>query len=55
MKGEATRESKYGAVPVNFAMDDVKCSGTEDSLLNCTALWFKDDCGKTEGAGVICT
>ena len=35
-------------------MDDVKCEGTEEKLLDCD-YDSKEDCGKKEGLGVICT
>lgn len=34
-------------------MDDVTCDGTEDSLLDC-GYKKKDNCGRGEGAGVVC-
>ena len=30
-----TRESTYGTTSSEFAMDEVKCSGTEERLLDC--------------------
>ena len=35
-------------------MDEVKCIGTEETLEDCPHV-TKDDCGGTEGAGVICS
>ena len=49
-----TRESEYGSVPEVFAMDDVKCTGSEKSLLDCSYT-TSDNCGPNEGAGVICS
>ena len=48
-----TKESQFGKVSVNFIMDNVECTGTEGKLLNCTYN-PDDDCGATEGAGVVC-
>ena len=45
--------STYGSVVDNFIMDDVSCVGTEDSLEDCIYN-PTDNCGTTEGAGVIC-
>ena len=52
--GIATKESKFGNVPSKFAMDAVKCEGSERHLLDCPHS-TTDDCGAGEGAGVICT
>ena len=49
----ATKESRYGTVSANFAMDNVGCSGTELKLLDCPHS-KQDDCGASEGAGVAC-
>ena len=45
---------RYGWVPSAFGMDNVKCSGTESSILDCPHL-TESDCGSAEGAGVVCT
>ena len=45
--------STYGSVVDNFIMDDVNCDGTEDSLEDCSYS-PTDNCGTSEGAGVIC-
>ena len=53
-RAEGTSEtSLFGNVPEDFAMDEVYCSGTEDSLFDCE---FTDDhnCTPLEGAGVFC-
>ena len=52
--GNFTEKSHFGHVSDDFAMDDVKCKGTEEKLLDCSYK-SKDDCGKEEGLGVICT
>jgi hypothetical protein len=49
----ATKESRYGTVSSNFAMDNVGCSGAEAKLLDCPHN-KQDDCGAAEGAGVVC-
>ena len=49
-----TRGSAFGSVIEKFMMDDVKCNGTETSLLEC-AYDKTDDCTAKEGAGVICS
>ena len=36
-------------------MDDVRCSGSEKDLLHCGHITLKENCGPSEGAGVICT
>ena len=50
----ATSNSKFGRVPDVFKMDDVHCTGEENSLLKCPHN-RNDDCGSSEGAGVICS
>ena len=49
----ATIKSHHGSKRDNFIMDDVKCTGTEDTLEDCPHK-SQDDCGPREGAGVIC-
>ena len=51
--GQPTLQSQFGSVPSIFAMDNVNCIGNETSLLDCTHL-TENNCGPTEGAGVIC-
>jgi len=48
-----TVRSHYGLVPSEFSLDNVDCDGTEESLLDCPHLSI-DNCGSTEGAGVVC-
>lgn len=48
-----TKESTYGKVNPDFAMDNVMCLGNEYSIKNCT-FSSDDDCGASEGAGVMC-
>ena len=53
--GYATTESKFGNVDLErqTCFDDVRCSGRESSLLDCRHS-SQDDCGDSEGAGVVC-
>ena len=48
-----TRESEFGSVSSDFAMDNVNCDGEETTLLDCE-YDTEDDCGSHEGAGVVC-
>ena len=51
--GEYTSDSAFGSVSDDFGMDEVQCNGHEASILDCPHdTW--DDCGATEGLGVIC-
>ena len=50
----ATTSSKFGRVPSTFRMDNVGCTGEEASLLECEHDRI-DNCGGSEGAGVICS
>ena len=49
-----TRESAFGHVSDDFAMDDVECNGDEASIQECTYL-PEDNCGSGEAAGVVCS
>ncbi len=49
-----TRESEFGSVSADFALDNVYCDGNETSLLDCDHLTTREDCGPSEGAGVVC-
>merc|ERR1712106_380323 len=51
--GRPTRKSRYGTVPSEFALDDVMCDGSEHSLFDCDHSPHAN-CGKSEGAGVMC-
>ena len=51
--GLPTRHSRFGAVPSEFALDDVVCTGTENNLYDCHHK-LHDNCDASEGAGVIC-
>ena len=50
---QITKQSAFGPVPAEFAMDDVGCTGSEERLQDCEHVAF-DNCGTGEGAGVIC-
>ena len=52
--GHPTMYSQFGSVSSTFGMDNVQCTGNEASLLDCPHLTV-DNCGSTEGAGVICS
>jgi hypothetical protein len=45
--------SHFGTVSTNYAMDDVFCTGSEPSLLECPHS-TSHNCEANEGAGVIC-
>ena len=48
-----TKESRFGATSPDFAMDQVRCDGTEERLVDCRHT-KQDDCGAGEAAGAIC-
>ena len=52
--GTATSRSRFGTVPNVFAMDDVKCTGSEERLRDCPHI-TNENCSGSEGAGVICS
>ena len=52
--GQQIQQSRFGRVPTNFAMDNVACTGSEASLLDCAHI-TNHNCVESEGAGVICT
>ena len=41
-------------MPDDFIMDDVNCGGSKNTLLDCDYTKY-DNCGPTEGAGVVCS
>ena len=51
--GQYTTKSHFGKVSDDFMMDEVKCKGNEEKLLDCNYK-TEDDCGGKEGLGVIC-
>ena len=50
---KATTGSRFGNVVANYALDNVKCSGSEESLEDCQYL-ERHNCENHEAAGVIC-
>ena len=52
--GTPTNRSHFGSVSFDFAMDNVKCTGSEKSLLDCPHE-TQDGFNSDEGAGVICS
>ena len=48
-----TRESEFGSVSSDFALDEVRCIGTESNLEDCEHT-TQENCGSGEGAGVVC-
>ena len=48
-----TKESYFGNVSSVFAMDDVRCNGTEARLVDCPHN-PSENCNANEGAGVLC-
>ena len=52
--GTPSIKSFFGQVNSTFRMDDVKCTGDETSLLDCPHN-KEDNCGASEGAGVVCS
>ena len=53
--GTVTTKSHFGSVNSTFAMDNVACNSTDETIHNCS---YDDetteDCGPHQGAGVIC-
>ena len=45
--------NRFGDVPLDFEMDDVKCVSTEGNIDDCPRS-SAENCGAKEGAGVIC-
>ncbi|XP_014681507.1 PREDICTED: deleted in malignant brain tumors 1 protein-like [Priapulus caudatus] len=51
-----TVKSHYSPGSVSFWLDNVDCTGNEESIEQCTHRgWGINDCGTTEVAGVICS
>ena len=51
---ELASKSKFGQVPTNFSYSQVKCSGKEKSLDDCSHEDDVPGCGANDGAGVVC-
>ena len=49
----ATADSVFGSVPINGFLGWVRCTGSEESLLDCEYKRSKW-CNKDRGSGVIC-
>merc|ERR1719507_2057628 len=49
-----TTHSYFGQVSNEFGMDEVQCTGNEASIFDCPHQ-TTDDCGRSEGLGVICS
>ena len=44
-----------GDISLHILLDDVECSGNEDSIANCARSdWLENDCSHDEDAGVTC-
>ena len=50
----AYRYAHFGQGSGPILMDDVSCTGSESSLINCTYDRYTGDCGHHEDAGVRC-
>ena len=49
-----TTQSYFGQVSNEFGMDEVQCTGNEDSIFDCPHQ-TTENCGGSEGLGVICS
>ncbi len=48
-----TVNSHFGSVPETFSFDDLSCSGNERTIQDCPHV-ITENCGGSEGAGVVC-
>ena len=39
---------------VAYGISEIRCSGNEDTLLNCTHNSTESDCGRSNDVGVVC-
>lgn len=47
--------SQYGGGPGPILLDDLQCTGTERSILQCRNKgWYINNCDHTEDVGVVC-
>ncbi len=51
---QITKSSFFGSVSDVFSYDQVQCYGFESNLDNCHHT-ILENCGSSEGAGVVCT
>ena len=49
----AVGSAEFGSSSLPIKLDEVRCSGTESSLVNCNFV-SRHDCSNIEDAGVIC-
>ena len=50
----AFSNSHFGSGAGNIFLDDVRCTGSESHLINCTYDSVTTDCSHSEDAGVRC-
>ena len=52
----APKSAHFGSRSGNIWLDEVRCSGTESSIVDCSHNgWGSHDCGSSEDASVICS